>query len=79
MDKSQEIKHDSDKSNLENYTVLEWSEDQFVQCCRVIINSDSSHIQQIRLDKGHDVYLLTEEYYLAAKSALREKLKQSNK
>lgn len=51
---------------LSEYTVCNWSEDQFVESFSTIIKSATFTIQEITTKKKDKVYLVPEEFYQAA-------------
>lgn len=53
------------------YKVLGWKESQFLEKCKIIINSCGDTIQMIELDSGDTIYLVPEAFYLEAKRKLK--------
>lgn len=54
-----------------DYQIFEWDAASFVEGCRTIIVTNGHHIHRIRLNKGKEVYLVPQEFYLAAKECLK--------
>ena len=65
-------------TKIADYQIFEWDVASFVEGCGTIIATNSHHIHRIRLNKTEEVYLIPRDFYLAAKSALKE-TKNNNK
>lgn len=54
-----------------NYQILEWDLPSFIEGCKAIIATSGHYIHKIKLNKSEDVYLVPQEFYLAAKECFK--------
>ena len=55
-----------------DYHILDWDIAAFLDCCGTILANTDHHINRIRINNTKEVYLVPQDFYLAAKECLKK-------